>query len=58
MEDNAIVHVLNVVVTDDSHEADLMVDDEQSGIVPIDPLKLVCGNWVDTDGSSVTIRGK
>ena len=46
MEDNVVVHVLNVVVTDDARETDLMVGNEQSGVVPVDSLKLVCINWV------------
>ena len=54
MEDNVVIHILSVGVTNDPYEADLMVDDEQSGIIPIDPLKRVCSNWVDTKGSLVT----
>jgi len=47
VENNVVVQILNVVVTDDAHETDLVVDNEQSGIVLIDPLKLVCGDCVD-----------
>ena len=54
VEDNIVVHILDAVVTDDAQETDLVVDDEQSGVVPIDPLKRVCSNWVDTKGPSVT----
>ena len=44
MEDNIVVHILSVVVTHDAHETDLVVDYEQSGIIPIDAFKLVCGD--------------
>jgi uncharacterized membrane protein len=54
VKDSVVVYTLDVVVTDDAHETDLVVDDEQSGVVPIGPLKLICGNQVDTKGSLVT----
>ena len=53
VEDDVVVHVLCAVVTDDTQESDLVVDDEQGGVVPINPLELVCSNWTDTKGSSV-----
>lgn len=42
MEENVVVHILGVVVADDAHKADLVVDDEQSGVVLINPFKRVC----------------
>jgi len=42
VEDNVVVHILSVVVTHDPQESDLVVNYEQSSIVSIDPLKLVC----------------
>ena len=42
VEDNVVVHILRVVVTHDPQESDLVVNYEQSSIVSIDPLKLVC----------------
>ena len=42
MEDNVVVYILSFVVTHDAQETDLVVDYEQSGIVSIDPLELVC----------------
>lgn len=57
VEDNVVVHLLEVVVTDNAQEADLVVDDEQSGVVPVDPLKLVCSNWVDKRLVSQNPRG-
>ena len=48
MEGDVIVHVLGTVVMDDPHMTDLVVNDEQDGIVPVKPLKqVVCGNLVD-----------
>ena len=44
MEDNVVVHVLGTVVTDEAHEANLVVDDQHSGVVPIDLLELVCSD--------------
>jgi hypothetical protein len=44
VKDSVVVYTLDVVVTDDAHETDLVVDDEQSGVVPIGPFKLICGN--------------
>ena len=42
VEDNVVAHILSVVVTHNPQETDLVVDYEQSSIVSIDPLKLVC----------------
>ena len=48
MEGDVIVHVLGTVVMDDPHMTDLVANDEQDGIVPVEPLKqVVCGNLVD-----------
>ena len=33
VEDDVVVHVLWAVVTDEAQESDLVVDDEQSGVV-------------------------
>jgi len=44
VEENVVVHVLHAVVTDDAYKTDLVVNDEQSGVVPIDPFKRVCSN--------------
>lgn len=44
VEYDVVVHGLGVVVTDDAYEANLVVDDEQRGVIPINPLKLVCGD--------------
>ena len=44
VEDNVLVHILWCVIVDKAHESDLVVDDEQSGVVPINTLELVCGN--------------
>ena len=44
VEEDVIVHLLDTVVTDDADEADLVVDDEQCGVVPIDPLECVCSH--------------
>ena len=44
VEDNVIVHIPSVVITYSAQETDLVVDDEQSGVVSIDPFKLVCGD--------------
>lgn len=46
MEDDVIVHVLSILVTDEPHETGLVVDNEQDGVtlptcvVPIYPLDL------------------
>ena len=42
VENNVVARILSVVVTHNPQETDLVVDYEQSGIVSIDPLKLVC----------------
>ena len=42
MEDDVVVYILSVVVTHNAQESDLVVDYEQSGIVPIYAFKLVC----------------
>ena len=42
VEDNVVVYILSVVVPHDAQETDLVIDYEQSGIVSIDPLELVC----------------
>jgi len=44
VQDDVIIHILGAVVADEAHEADLVVDDEQRGIVPINSLELVCSN--------------
>ena len=44
VEHDVVVHVLGVVVEHNAHKPDLVVDDEQCGIVSINPLKLVCRN--------------
>ena len=44
MQDDIVEHILWGVVADEAHESDLVVDDEQSGVVPINPLELVCSN--------------
>jgi hypothetical protein len=44
VEDNVVVHILGAVVTNNAYQADLVVDDEQSGVVLIDPFKRVCSN--------------
>jgi len=44
MEHNVVVHVLWAVIADKAHEADLVVDDQQCSLGPVDPLKLVCSN--------------
>ena len=44
VEDDVVVNILDAVVTDDADEADLVVDDEQSGVVPIDSLERVCSH--------------
>ena len=41
VKENVVVHVLGAVVTDNAQKTDLVVDDEQSGIVLVNPLKLV-----------------
>ena len=56
VEDNIVVHILSIVVTHNPQETDLVVDYEQSGIVPIDTFKLVCRDWVDTGDWSVTLH--
>ena len=56
MEHNVVVHILGIVVTNDSYEPDLVVDHEQSGVILIDPLKRVCSDWVNTKGSLVAAR--
>ena len=56
MEDDVVIHVLWGVVLDEAHETDLVVDDEQSRVVPVDPLELVPSDWVDTIISSVVIQ--
>ena len=56
VEDNIVVHILSIVVTHNPQETDLVVDYEQSGIVPIDAFKLVCRDWVDTGDWSVTLH--
>jgi len=42
VEDDVVVYILSVVVTHNAQESDLVVDYEQSGIVPIYAFKLVC----------------
>ena len=42
MEGNAVVRILDVAVVGGARETDLVADDEQSGVVLVDPLALVC----------------
>jgi hypothetical protein len=42
VEDNVVVRILDVAVADGARETDLVADDEQSSVVPVDPLALVC----------------
>ena len=56
MEENVVVHILGVVVTDDAQETDLVVDDEQSCIVLVNPLELVRSTWVDIKSPSALTR--
>ena len=44
MQDDVVVHLLCAVVADEAHEADLVVDNKQRGVVPINPLEFVCGD--------------
>ena len=44
VEEDVVVHILDGVITDDPYETDLVVDDEQGGVVPIDPLKRICSD--------------
>ena len=44
MEHDVVVHVLYGVVADEPHEADLVVDNKQRNVVPINPLEFVCGD--------------
>jgi len=53
VQDYIVEHVPWGVITDEAHESDLVVDDEQNGVVPINPLELVRSNWADAKGSSV-----
>ena len=54
MEEDVVVHILDAVVADNPYETDLVVDDEQGGIVPIDSLKRICSDWVNTKSSLAT----
>ena len=40
VKENVVVHVLGAVVTDNAQKADLVVDDKQSRVVLVNPLKL------------------
>ena len=51
VKENIVVHDLGAGVTDGTHETDLMVDDEQSGVVPINPLERERSDWADVSGS-------
>ena len=44
VEDDIVVHLLDTVVTDVTDETNLVVDDEQRDVVPIDPLERVCSH--------------
>ena len=41
VEYEVVVHLLDAVVTDGTDEADLVVDDEQGCVVPINPFERV-----------------
>ena len=41
MEDNNVEHVLWGVIADEAHESDLVVDDEQCGVILVNLLELV-----------------
>jgi hypothetical protein len=41
MEDDVVVHFRDIVVTDGTDEADLVLDDKQRHVIPIDPLERV-----------------
>jgi hypothetical protein len=43
VEDNVVVRILDVAVADGARETGLVADDEQSSVVLVDPLALVCG---------------
>ena len=51
MKENIVVHDLGAGVTDGTHETDLMVNDEQSGVIPINPLEGERSDWADVSGS-------
>jgi hypothetical protein len=42
VEDNVVVRILDVAVADGVRETGLVADDEQSGVVLVDPLGLMC----------------
>ena len=42
VEDNIVVRILGVAVADGARETGLVADDEQSGVVLVDPLAPVC----------------
>ena len=44
VQDDVVVHILSTVVADDAQETNLVVDDEQSGVVSINSFKLVCSS--------------
>ena len=44
VQDDIVVHLLDAVVTDVTDETNLVVDDEQRDVVPIDPLERVCSH--------------
>ena len=51
VKEDTVVHILGAGVADYTDETDLMVNDEQSGVIPIDPLERVCSNCADVSGS-------
>jgi hypothetical protein len=44
VEDDVVVHFRDVVVTDGTDEAHLVLDDEQRHVVPIDSFERVCSD--------------
>ena len=56
VEDDVVVHILSIVITHGAQETNLMVDEEQSGVVSVNPFKLVCKDYANTKCSSVTLH--
>ena len=45
VKEDTVVHILGAGVTDYADETNLMVDDEQSGVISVDPLEGECSDW-------------
>ena len=50
VKENVVVHNLGGGVTDGAHETNLMVNDEHSGVIPINPLERERSDWADMSG--------